>query len=380
MPCRCCCPDYYMSTLNGIGSGSTQGWRRLRTTGDYPNNSFNFELTPHSNTGVTTTLSTCFGVDIRNKFAFSTHRQTPSVISIYARDEKFKQNPFNLVSMTGAVGGGLPSGIFCWDWKYQRLYYVKGISNTNNGDGTSTAIQEIRRIDYNGQNDTLVTTDTHTASNASTFGTGIVSLAWDPVNDYLFYTQFKFFFWGGIDTNVGYYVKRLKTDGTGLTTIVTLENTTNTAGDFTLRSLGISAKRQRLVWVKDAQVGTAGAFTSTRYLETLNFNGSDIQTLWSEAQFANPSIPAPVHEPVRCMVDEENDIIHIEDFHSSGIQYTRRWAVPWDSVDASTWELKWATNQPAYLSYGWDSAPQPRAVFGCRERHTGTYSGGSQSI
>lgn len=246
--CRCCCIDFYLSSLDAPGppSGSNGAYRRLRMSGEYPHNTIDLKDQP------STAPATSICSDTRNGLVFAMHLVNGQrAIHVYDADS---------LTRTGAVMP-LPTttvgGVLACNWRDRVVYYVvKTVSSTAGAaPATHSYAFEIRSVNYDSSNlGMVVTTDSGTSVAAAPQVTWN-SLRWTPLGGgRIYYAMRK----KALNVNSGQdedwaYLKWIPADGFGLPTeIVTLENPDQEpVSSFSdIFDAGVSTRQHQVVWTE----------------------------------------------------------------------------------------------------------------------------------
>ena len=334
-PC-CCCHDIYCFVHRS--SPSLDGWSFVDFgAGNYPANVIKV------NTDPLTTQTTLLGADYRNKrligqfFTGGTARILTWDFSIANRTERF-----SYTDARNAVFG------CCYDWSHDRFYYTKCTSFVNDGF-TSTQTFEVRRVNFDGTNDTLLATETWTDEHPSLAG-ALGLPCWEPNSNTLYYYQQVYDESPRpitLDVNSYAYIKRIDADdGSGGTTVVTLENTTDVVGDAAINGISFSASRDKLVWTQAYSAVTVQDY----HLYSADPDGTNKLALAHQQN----TVPAQTHIYRTCQVSEKEDRVYFEDrYNISGSTFEAQLRrVEFDATAETTvmgnQQADWtASNRPA---------------------------------
>jgi hypothetical protein len=223
----CCCNDLYVNNNNGLAE-------RLRLGGTYPNETI--DRNP-ANDG-TAKWNNIFTVDPYNKVIISAVGSTSSGANtpLHMFDwSTFSETVIGTTQGDTALLSPRLMGGLAVDYTGKRIFYASLFSRD---DAHSTAVAQIRRMNYDGTNDVQVTTE-----NLTNTGSGFTAnwnICYDPRTDRIYYifTAAQ----GGSNCTV----KTCKSDGSGKSTLASFTS----AGARTNNSSDISTKHNLLVWAQ----------------------------------------------------------------------------------------------------------------------------------
>jgi hypothetical protein len=336
----CCCWDYFCQTS---ATGYQPGYRRLKLKGeDYPSNDIDIDektVAGRPPDSASLVLNT-FRPDYRNKKTFFIASLFPRLDQLHstimrsdftlAKKERIAEFSVSFLPASGTnpgVASALTSAQIACNYVSQRVIYTKTASATvidPFGGPLYEAEQEIRSVKYDGSDDTLLHTETfQTVSGTSS---GIGEIVFEPKNNRLYY-GFRRNVKYSADTNTFSYIKHIDAeDGTGETTIVTLEDTTNGAGDYILSGPTISGRREKVIW------GQRWAFDNTHRIWRCGFDGEDPEVMF------DPGAAALLIQHPR--YNERDDYVTYERLASSPTRTLVR-QVDWDgSNDRTIWDTR----------------------------------------
>jgi hypothetical protein len=160
----------------------------------------------------------------------------------------------------------------CGDWLNGRFYYCINTAYASGvpSVGKTTQTWEVHRVNYDGTDDVTLTSETWVDDNPDS-GAGLSLPLWEPVSNSLYFVQQKFVAalkgpGPSNDINIYTYLKRMSADdGSGKTTVVTLENATDVIGDSSISGVAFSAALDQLAWIQTRQLGESGGLAVTDF-------------------------------------------------------------------------------------------------------------------
>ena len=359
--CCCGCNIIYLGLDNG-----TVGWRALHNTGTFPSNEVEIDDPP---TLLSNTQARRITIDHRNELGFGVRLSGGNLlIDKYQLDDLMD---FTARTTIHTIPNTTPSDTrgLCCDWVNGRVYYsrctVAGVA------GAVPWEYEIRRVDYDGSNDTLLNTESLNPGPVLGGPPQLYGFAWEPSNNYLFYaTQLNVDIGGAVGTNSYAYIQRLDADdGSGYTTIKSYEDAVNALGDSSIRGLCVNASEAKLAWISFQQLGSVNTTQTIRYAD---FDGTGEVTLLSEVGISSHSIQ-------HCVVNNKENKLWFHNFASSG-SVGRISRIPFTAgLSTSDIETIMHSDQSTFGSYDIVGAANG-LMFGCGMETLGAgYAGGTQS-
>lgn len=304
----CCCPNFYILANEDIPSC----YLPIRNVGDYPNNTLELDI----NESITP-FSSGMSVDLRNKLIFASGAIGGGLVGIR------RYNMDDLSEAPVLIHSFVPTNSFsgcCCDWFNGRVYFSAGISGPPNNEWG------IYAINYDGSGLFQVASEQAPVDEAGDHGQlSILHMMWEPTNSNLYYAKSFPFFWRHpdfptppiSDTNAFTHLRMVQPDFGFPSTILSLENKTDTAGDWTIRGLGMSVASSRLVWIEGKGTGTAADPHITMYLKTGELDASGPTTLIQHEVTDGPLLHS-------CKVNQFNNYIYYEELTSPGGTNTSR--------------------------------------------------------
>lgn len=362
----CCCWDYYVMA-SPSGSQYQQGYRRIKTSGSYPSNKVVIDKKTVAGRPPETASLTINGFrpDLHNKLGFFLGvpfpRPTSRTFSLmrcgldFSGKERILEYQNSVLPSTTAT---IQATQLACNWNDRQLIYTKQISATDIPPNSYSATQQIRRVDYDGSNDTLIYEENFTSVGIGS--NGIQRIVYEPTKNRVYYTFQIRQDIGGVDSNQWSYVKYVDaTTGAGPVTVVTLEDGTVGNKDYFTHGVETSTKNQSLVWVQ--------RYSANNIYEMYrsNFEGGDVALIIAGAA-ANQQIIGPRY-------NEREDHLTYERVESAPSTRTAILRVRWDG---SGEEYVWHNRQGEWqdgISWSTDPAGHYHA---CGIEHSGeSYKG-----